>query len=65
MADTQTLLNYLILEDNNDLEELLKQNMVEETDLHEQDHLSRKRLDLNTLSNERFVTAIAWSLERS
>ena len=48
-ADTQTLLDGLILEDDDDLEELFMQYMVEEMDLRKQDHLSRKRLDLNAL----------------
>ena len=58
-ADARTLLDGLILEDDNDLEELFMQYMVEEMDLREQDRLSRKRLDLNALSDERFVAAVA------
>ena len=58
-ADARTLLDGLILEDDDDLEELFMQYMVEEMDLREQDRLSRKRLDLNALSDERFVAAVA------
>ena len=58
-ADARTLLDGLILEDDNDLVELFMQYMVEEMDLREQDRLSRKRLDLNALSDERFVAAVA------
>ena len=58
-ADAWTLLDGPILEDDDDLEELFMQYMVEEMDLREQDRLSRKRLDLNALLDERFVAAVA------
>lgn len=57
-ADARMLSEYLMLEDDNDLEELLMQYMVEEADLREQEKLRRKRLNLRTLSNERFVAAL-------
>ena len=53
------LLDGLIVEDDNDLEELFMQYMVEEIDLREQDRLSRKQVDVNALSDERFVAAVA------
>ena len=58
-ADARILLDSLILKDDDDLEELFMQCMVEEMDLHEQDCLSRMQLDLNALSDKKFVAAVA------
>ena len=54
-ADTRMLTEYLLEQEDDELEEVLLQYMADE-DLHVQEHLNRARLDLNTLSDERLVT---------
>ena len=54
-ADTRTLTEYLLEQEDDELEEVLLQYMADE-DLQVQEHLNRARLDLNTLSDERLVT---------
>ena len=55
VADTRTLTEYLLEQEDDELEGVLLQYMADE-DLHVQEHLNRARLELNTLSDERLVT---------
>ena len=54
-ADTRTLTEYLLEQEDDGLEGVLLQYMANE-DLHLQKHLNRTHLDLNTPSDERLVT---------
>ena len=52
-ADVQTLTEYLLEQEDDELEEVLLQYMADEQDLRVQEQLNRTRLDLSTLSDER------------
>ena len=54
-ADVQTLTEYLLEQEDDELEEVLLQYMADEQDLRVQEQLNRTRLDLSSLSDERLV----------
>ena len=55
-ADTRTLTEYLLEQEDDGLEEILLQYMADEQDLREQEQLNRTHPDLSTLSVKQILT---------